>query len=307
MTPDPQAPDGRVWAVLVTYNPDLPTLQGLVAALLGQVEQVMLIDNGSANAAALAAACRDTPRLSCQYLAENAGIAHAQNLGWRAAAQGGADYVIFFDQDSAVPATLVDALHAAFVSLAATQRLAATAPVFQDVRHGFFYPLIALGRWGLRRRIVPDGTETAPFPISMAISSGTFTSVAALHAIGPLRDDFFIDYVDTEWCLRAGSLGYALYAVPAARMLHSIGDRSVRFFKWRLVSHAPFRRYYRVRNGFFMLRLHHVPLLLGLREITINSAMQLIFMLTGSSKLANLKAYLAGVRDGLGPFQGHRW
>lgn len=289
------------WAVVVTYHPEPDQIRRLLSDLQGQVAQVIVVDNGSGNTDRLLSACQG-PGVLVRALPTNVGIAHAQNVGVATARQAGARYVIYFDQDSAIPPGFVGVLEQAFLALASNHKLAATVPVFQDSRYGFFYPLIVLEKFGLRRKIVPDGTEREPFPISLAISSGTLTSLAVLDDVGHMRDDFFIDYVDTEWCLRALSKGYVLYAVPRARMLHAIGERAIRVWKWRLVVHSAVRRYYRIRNGFFMLRLGHVPLLLGLREVVLNCAMQAVFIVTQKDRWLNLKSLATGIRHGLGKF-----
>jgi rhamnosyltransferase len=300
--PDPAS--APVHAIIVTYNPVIAHVQQLCASIAGQVAKIIVVDNDSANADNLAAAFRACDAVALIRLPKNMGIAYAQNAGVAAAKNGGAQYLVYFDQDSSVPASFVDTLKQAFIALSAKHKVAATVPILKDSRHGFFYPLIQMRAFGLRRKIVPTGLEHQPFAISLAISSGTFTSVAVTNDVGDMRSDFFIDYVDTEWCLRAIHKGYSLYAVPAVCMLHAIGDKSIPLFKWRLVVHSAFRRYYRVRNAFFMLRLAHVPLLLGVREIVVNSIHQLILFATQEHKLLTIKSFATAVRHGLAQYKG---
>lgn len=263
-----------------------------------QVERVIIVDNGSGNAADLSVLCADQQHIQLIALPKNMGIAQAQNIGFDAAKKSGAEFLIYFDQDSVVSKQFVLPLRNAFLSLSKLHKVALVAPIFKDERDGFFYPLIFLNKYGLRRKMVPVGNEGQPIPISIAISSGTFTSVAVMDAVGGMRSDFFIDYVDIEWCLRAGHAGYSMFAIPDVCMLHSIGDRSIPLLKWRLVIHSEWRRYYRIRNGFFMLRLAHVPKILALREVLINVVHQAILMLTQPNKALQLKYFLRGVRDG---------
>lgn len=288
-----------VFAIVVTFNPTLGHVQHLISALAEQVEKIILVDNGSANLADLRKACHGHAQLELVALPSNMGIASAQNTGLDVARAAGAQYLIFFDQDSVIAAQFVPSLRSAFVSLSLTQKVALVAPVFKDEQQGFFYPLIWLNRLGTRRKIFPTGNETQAIPVSIAISSGSFTSLAVMDEIGGMRSDFFIDYVDIEWCLRAVHAGYALFAIPAVCMLHSIGERSIRFLWWRLPIHSEWRRYYRIRNGFLLLRLPHVPKILALRELLINVVYQFILILTQKNKILQLKHFLRGVRDGL--------
>ncbi|MFP3480127.1 glycosyltransferase family 2 protein, partial [Burkholderia sp. SIMBA_057] len=71
-----------------------------------------------------------------------------------------------------------------------------------------------------------------------------------------MNESFFIDHVDTEWCLRANAAGYALFGVCAARLDHELGDRIVRLWaiRWRAVPvHSPVRMYYMFRNTIRLL------------------------------------------------------
>lgn len=290
-----------VFAIVVTYNPELDYLRRLAAELAAQVERLIVVDNGSGNAADLSLLCEEQAHIQLICLPKNMGIAQAQNIGCAAAKQSGAEFLIYFDQDSVVSKQFVQPLKNAFLSLSKLHKVALVAPIFKDERHGFFYPLIFLNKYGLRRKVVPRGNEVQPIPISIAISSGTFTSIAVMDAVGGMRSDFFIDYVDIEWCLRASRAGYSLFAIPGVCMLHSIGDRSIPFLKWRLVIHSEWRRYYRIRNGFFMLRLPHVPKILALREVVINVVHQAVLILTQQNKALQLKYFLRGVRDGFAP------
>ena len=290
-----------VFAIIVTYNPKIEYLRRLVAELAAQVEKIIVVDNGSGNVADVSLLCGAQAYTQLIELPKNMGIAQAQNIGCDAAKKFGAQFLIYFDQDSVVSKQFVQPLKNAFLSLSKLHKVALVAPIFKDEKHGFFYPLIFLNKYGLRRKVVPTGNEVQPIPISIAISSGTFTSVAVMDAVGGMRSDFFIDYVDIEWCLRAGRAGYSLFAIPGVCMLHSIGDRSIPFLKWRLVIHSEWRRYYRIRNGFFMLRLTHVPKILALREVLINVVHQVILLLTQRNKALQLRYFLRGVRDGFSP------
>lgn len=290
-----------VFAIIITYNPNIDYLRRLATELATQVERVIVVDNGSGNADDLSVLCGESAHIQLIALLQNMGIAQAQNIGFDAAKNSGAEFLIYFDQDSVVSKQFVQPLRNSFLSLSKLHKVALVAPIFKDEREGFFYPLIFLNKYGLRRKVIPIGNEVQPIPISIAISSGTFTSVAVMDAVGGMRSDFFIDYVDIEWCLRAGRAGYSLFAIPGVCMLHSIGDRSIPFLKWRLVIHSEWRRYYRIRNGFFMLRLAHVPKILALREVLINVVHQAMLILTQQNKALQLKYFLRGVRDGFAP------
>ena|SRR5579863_1402888 len=66
-----------------------------------------------------------------------------------------------------------------------------------------------------------------------------------------------IDLVDTEYCLRARSLGFQIVLAPCATLLHRIGDPMYRFIgrrgPFRVSNHSPQRHYYMTRNLLVMV------------------------------------------------------
>src|SRR4030095_5315976 len=59
------------------------------------------------------------------------------------------------------------------------------------------------------------------------ITSGTLLSLNAYDAIGRFRDDFFIDGIDHEYCLRARAKRYRILLMLAPLLVHSIGERKL--------------------------------------------------------------------------------
>lgn len=282
-------------AIIVSFNPSLDALQSLVKNVRRSCDFVIVIDNASRDSVLLAA-----DGVELLQLESNVGIAKAQNIGILRARELGAEYFIFFDQDSSIDSQLIDVLRSAFETLrAANVSVAATVPVFTDSRYGFFYKFINIDRHGRRVKIDPKNISE-PFPVSLAISSGTFTSDEALDVIGLMREEFFIDYVDTEWCLRALKNGMTCYAIPDARMEHAIGDEFIRFLGVNLPVHSPFRRYFRIRNSIYLCHLPWVPKRLAAREVFISILHQAILVVLTQERAGHLRSLVRGVRDGIG-------
>tara|TARA_R110000822_G_scaffold30475_5_gene88834 strand:- start:977 stop:1870 length:894 start_codon:yes stop_codon:yes gene_type:complete len=289
-------------AIVVTYNPHMPRLQLLLEALLPQVAYVVLVDNASNAGVPDALAQLGSDRLIVHCLDQNTGIAAGQNRGIGLAQQLGCERVVFFDQDSIVGAgflkTLNQGMHDPAVSI--------TAPVFYDEQAGFGYPLVDILSSGRRKKYRPEDVH-APLDISVAISSGMLVRCSVFEQVGMLDERLFIDYVDTEWCLRCAALGIAVRVNPSAVMTHSIGDKSIRLAGFRVPVHSPLRRYYRVRNAFHLLRMNHVPALMALREVVFGLIHQLILIAVERKRWDYLAFYFRAVRDGLtgvfGPFK----
>ncbi len=289
----------EIFAIIVSYNPNLAKLAELLESLRDQVGKVILIDNNSEFFSDIKIICNKMEFVTVESLSQNKGIAYAQNLGLNFSKLNNARYVLFLDQDSSISKDFVQSLKNCFFELSKTNKIGAVCPIFKDERYGFFYPLIILDKYGRRSKFYPDPDLSVPVNISIAISSGIFTSISVIDDVGTLREDFFIDYVDTEWCLRALTKGYLFYAVPSVCMLHAIGDKFISIFNLRIPVHSPFRRYYRIRNAFYLLRLNHVPKILSIREILFNFVHQLILILTQKERVKNTKSLISALKDGI--------
>lgn len=79
-------------------------------------------------------------------------------------------------------------------------------------------------------------------------------SKEVFEIVGMMDEELFIDYVDTEWCLRCLNYGILVHIIPDIEMVHAIGDKSVKICGINIPIHSPVRRYYRVRNAFLLLR-----------------------------------------------------
>ena len=130
--------NGSVWAVVVTYQPDLETLAVLLRAMVQQVDGIVVVDNGSGASALawLAAYHTEVPFIVIPLL-DNKGIALAQNVGINRAKVEGASYVILSDQDSEPAPDMVEKLKlVAEKQLAANVPLGAVAPIYKDAEDG---------------------------------------------------------------------------------------------------------------------------------------------------------------------------
>jgi rhamnosyltransferase len=245
-------------AVVITYNPDLPTLARQLAVLRPQVWKIFVVDNGSAEN--MESWVRRLPGpgalLQAVSLGENRGVAAAQNHGIAWARKQGASHVLLMDHDSLPAPDMVSQL---WNALQARADAGAAGPWYMDPRRSRAgTPFVRIEGFSMHR-LVCTGTDTI-LPVDHLIASGCLIPLAVLDRVGPLREDFFIDFVDVEWCLRARHAGYAVYGVCAARMEHSLGDLPVRFCGREYLSHAPWRHYYHVRNAMLLYREPWIPL-----------------------------------------------
>ncbi len=278
-----------IYAVVVAFHPEPARFAELLGAVAGQVDAVIVVDNG-----------RDAVAPGCRVLQQpgNVGIAAAQNAGIRAALDAGATHVLLLDHDSVPAQDMVARLRGPLDSGAAIgDRIAAAGPVFADESAGTESWFVRFGALGFRRERCRDGAAT--IEADLLISSGTLIVADALRDFGGMDESLFIDHVDTDWCLKARAKGWRLIGVCAARMSHRLGDRAVRVAGGRpFYVHGPLRQYYTFRNSALLYRRPHAPV-----RWMLGDAMRLAKLLAATAlfappRLRNLAAALRGFADG---------
>lgn len=287
----------NIVAVIVTYNPNIDCLRVLLDNLNNSCVSIIIVDNYSTNEAFKNTAFKSNVELLS--LSKNQGIAFAQNVGIEKAIKIDADYILFFDQDSNVSNHFVDDLMSDYRKIYAThEKIAAIGPRFIDENKGFYFPALRFNKHGLIDKISVENIST-PIEVSFLISSGTLISVEALKDIGLMKEEFFIDFVDTEWCFRAISIGYKIYMSEQAVMKHSIGDDTLKIYNFNIPVHSGFRRYYRVRNLFFMWKMPYIPKILVAKLMVTNFLIQVLLFLLKDKKWDYIKFYVKAIKDGL--------
>src|ERR1700722_6337090 len=248
-----EAPPGRpslragdVCAIVVTYGPD-GGFPARLNEISPQVGMVVIVDNGSADAERnmlLEAAAE--PKINVVFKDENLGLARALNIGIQRAAALQYSWVLLLDQDSRVDRDMVCRLSSIQASFPDPARLAVVGSNYGDVAE----------RTSGAAAPDPESSGEPWDDVEQVITSGSLLSLPAHLAIGPFREEFFIDYVDEEYCLRARANGYRVIRSRRELMSHAIGAPTVhRFLGFRKCTsnHGPDRRYYIARNNTVLL------------------------------------------------------
>lgn len=224
-------------AVITSFRPDEDLLR-ILDAIAPQVRAVVIVDDGSGDTARGVLGTAEGRGARIIRLEKNGGIAAALNHGIRAAFEMGVDAVVTFDQDSVPPEGFVSALRRA-----------------EDKRRaagGTSSPLVPEIFAGVRQAGRPDAR--GELRARGVIQSGMLLPRDVVDAVGMMREDLFIDLVDTEFELRCSAAGRPVLAVPGLSLGHALGARYTRRgpavpgIPRVLTLSAPFRYYYRARN-----------------------------------------------------------
>ena len=232
-----------VCAVVVTYYPDAD-FPDRAARIARQVDRMVVIDNGSGDP--VVSTLRElAPRLNNHLILndENVGLATALNQGMHWAKERGYRWALTFDQDTVPADFMVSTLLGIYGQFDPEDKVALVGSNYQDKNS--------------QRLMFPTKPSDAP-PWSeqqSVITSGSLILVAAFDVVGPFRDDFFIDFVDHEYCLRLRSHGYKVLVSREPLMVHSLGNQTQHKLLWKhlvCTNHSPSRRYYVARNRLFL-------------------------------------------------------
>lgn len=278
------------FAIIVTYEPDINELSKLVNSIIGQNFNVILVDNSEINF------LDDNFDIEgCKLLRnkQNLGIAYAQNIGIKNAILHGADIITFFDQDSVISDGLLSSLSEPLMK----NRLYITAPVSIDRNTYIEYPSQVLNRFGWTSDIYSN-KKNELVPVDIAIASGITTSSDVFKIVGFFDEDFFIDFVDIEWCLRAKRNGIQIYVIPGAIMEHSIGEKTISIGPIKFIKHSPMRTYYKVRNSILLFR-KKIKFIFVVRQIIPAIIHNFILIFFVEKKMDYLRYYLKGIHHGL--------
>jgi rhamnosyltransferase len=239
--------DSDVCAVVVTHHPDAGWAARL-GAIAAEVAEVVVVDNGS-DAVELElitrAVAAHRAHLICNQ--SNLGLAAALNQGATHAFARGFRFVLLFDQDTEPLPGIGAELTRVYALASQSSKVAAVGSNFvrQKTKTLTFHPRPHEHTGWTSRRTV--------------ITSGCLIERGAFAAVGPFREELFIDFVDHDYCLRARAMGYLVAAAISPLIVHSIGAPSVHHFLGLTLvtsNHVAWRRYLMTRNRVVLMREH---------------------------------------------------
>jgi rhamnosyltransferase len=290
-------------ALIITYNPTTDFRKHL-KFFYEEFEQIIIVDNGSnlkaCNLLEQEAEDRQSS-LKIIFNEENLGIATALNQGFQWAIEEDFKQIITFDQDSFPAKGMVFTLQKALETYQKNQNLAIVAPIIADplVKVKARYPRSKYKVFFERKACDGGVLEN----VTSVITAGSLYDLGIYQELGPFRDDFFIDYVDTEYCLRANQRGYKIIVACDAYLNHRLGEREKRNLLGRAhypTFHSPLRWYYISRNRIPMLKKYalHFPHWL-FYEIIASSYTLIRMLFFENHKWKKLVTIFLGTRDGL--------
>lgn len=280
--------------VIVTYHPD-GSFPDRLKRVQSQFPSVIIVDNGSYSPVMPdSQAC--SPQIHLVTNPSNLGIAAALNQGVNLAIQEGFEWVVTLDQDT----------------MPAPDMLATLLDVYRKSGGGN----VMIGsnyRDAHRKRdfIRCTDAEIGFRGRKTLITSGTLIPLSLFKTMGFFREDYFIDSVDHEFCLRARAHGFRMLISCRPVMEHGIGAHVENVSKLRQflsVDHSPTRKYFIARNTIATVKSYFLQEpLWSMRQAARLLADLVSVLLFENEKLKKTTAFMVGIAHGvtgkLGPIE----
>ena len=182
----------KICAGIVTYQPDIDRLKKNLDNVVIQVQKVFIVDNYSNN-------IEDIHRLITYFTNvaiiennSNYGIAKALNRMCECAKNDGFNWILTLDQDTVIPNNLIQDF----------------MPYTKESKIGIICPAVYYE--GLEK--MTRGKNEIDY-IRACMTSASLTNLEAWKDVNGFREDYFIDYVDNEFCMKLGIDGYKIIRV----------------------------------------------------------------------------------------------
>jgi rhamnosyltransferase len=297
LEPNPE----NICAIFIAYFPDTQFSERL-EKMRRQVAKILVVDN-TPGGTGLGASLHSQNGLDIEVIENraNLGVGAALNQGFARAIQLGYRWVVTFDQDSWAQGNLISTLAGIIKRQSRQDRLGIVGCNFED--QNLNAPAVKPNSVG------PDFLE----PLTV-ITSGSLMSTEVFSAVGPFRQDFFIDFIDHEYCLRLRKRGYSVLMSTAPLMTHALGAAEklgtgiTGHLSLVLTNRPPIRRYYMARNCLLVAKEYFMEAPIwtvkAILSTLVFAALKIPFEKTDRSKKFRATLYGAwqGIRGKAGAF-----
>lgn len=223
-----------ICAGIVSYNPDIERLRLNVSAICSQVSKVYIVDNGSSNLSEVNHLAGVFSNVNTITNKENLGIATALNQLCEAADKDQYHWILTLDQDTVCSENLIEQL-SRYIDR-------------EDV--GIISPAVRYEGWD---SLEIQASSSDCEEVKACMTSGSLTRIKAWKRVKGFREEYFIDFVDNEFCMKLRLAQYKIIRVNSCAMSHQLGESGTFNFlgvkKIKYTRHAPWRFYYMIRNN----------------------------------------------------------
>jgi len=289
-----------VCAVVTTYYPNEAFLENM-ERVVSQVAAIIVVDNTASEASrkVLAKLQAVSQKIIILSNDKNEGTVKALNQGICRAQELGYQWVLTLDQDSLIDANLVKTYLEFIKGYPDLSTLGVINSNYKDKETGML---------GFSAN-TPKQNGWAEVPT--LITSGSFFAISTFKQIGLMREEFFMDWADYDFCLRARQIGKHNFVYIHPLIIHSVGAKTkhkIFFLELPANNHNPFRCYLIGRNLIVLIKeyfLKEFPVTMFYIVILFYKFFSVI--LWEEKRAIKLRSLFLGIKDGIfNKMNGHR-
>jgi rhamnosyltransferase len=287
----------EICAIITTFHPE-GELYKRVERVRKQLGLVVIINDGESyeNVNGLNNWFENTKKVHLHHNITNVGIAASLNIGVSIAKSNNYKWILTLDDDSFVVPNIIERLIFWFSNIKTDK------------------PIGLIGMSWIESHVIKKEITTNDnlgySEKRGLITSGSFFSIDTYDIVGPFREEFFIDSVDYDYCLRARDKGFAVIKLDEIGFEHSLGrSKAATLLGWKITieNHEAFRIYYGFRNSTvlaleYLIKDPFYSLAVLLRQIKI----LFIVLIFEKNKKAKLHSMIRGIKDGFKKNLGKR-
>lgn len=272
----------KILACIITYNPNIEILERNINSYYDNVEEILIVDNGSNNKKNIEGVRRK--KISYIWNKENKGIAFALNKGLEYARNKDYDYILTMDQDSYFEHKDSVKKMTEYFSENTT---AIVAPCTKDMISGDI-----------------ELFDNKINEVKNVITSGALCRIDILTKIGGWEEKMFIDSVDFELCFHLRKEGFGIYKINDVFLCHHLGESQIRkisSISLVITNHSYIRRYYQMRNSVYLFKKYFscFPKDLLILLFSKIKTMFLIALFEKEDKRRKIRYAIRGWKDGV--------
>lgn len=250
----------NIYAIIVSYNPNVKEIEKNLRALSEEVNNIVLVDNSdNIKLKSQLKDCVNTLKLrvDISYLDNkgNIGLSKAQNRGIKYALENeNCNWVLLLDDDSFFKSNSINEMMRYFEDSYEKDSIGILVANSIDININTKFKYYVEVERSLK---IEQCDENEIKDVLVAMASGSLIKREVFNKIGLMREEFFIDCIDTEYCLRAKKDKYKIKLIGNALLYHKLGEkRKVKFLNKEIAptNHSPFRCYNIYRNNIIMFR-----------------------------------------------------
>lgn len=274
-----------IGAIVITFNPNIEILTKSLQSIIQQVENVLVVDNGSNNFPEFVDILRES-KIKIINFEENLGIACALNEGMNYFKNKKFHWVLTLDQDSILPKHYIEKL---------TQ-----LDEFQNNDTG----ILGASYQDISRRENNFNGGIGVVDNPLLITSGGLTNIKAWQTVGGFDERLFIDVVDHDFNQRLIENNYRVLQAKNIIFYHNLGSPVNKPLLQTMLGikkdfspadHSEFRQYYIYRNSIIFIKRYSTKPIWHI--IILLTTLRILFLF--QNPLKKMKSALQGIRDGM--------